>query len=133
MVFQNVIPRNLYHKNGTQWIGKLFARLIGERKYEFLRLEKRIFYTKFWYNKQALLFRFQTQWPYVAMWFSLLNKRDTSDGLPKGRQYERYQDFAVYNINHEGWYQLYFVIAAWIVVFWNEYVVSGTYDLRGYN
>ncbi len=99
---------------------------------KYIRLEKRILYAKFWYNKQSLLFRFQTQWPYIAMWFSLLNKRDTSDGLPKGRQYERYQDFSVYNINHEGWYQIYFVLAGLIVSLWNWYVVAFTYDIRGY-
>jgi hypothetical protein len=131
MVLFNIVPRNQYHKNGTQWIGKIFARAIGESRYEWFRLEKRIFYTKFWYTKQNFLLRFQSQWPYIAAWFSLLNKQDTSDGLPKGRTPERYQDFAVYNINHEGWYQLYFVLAATAVALWNWYVVAFCYDIRG--
>jgi hypothetical protein len=132
MVILNVIPRNSYHKNGTQWIGKLINRLIGENRYDRIRFEKRLFYAKFWYRKQTILLRFQSQLPYVAMWFSLLNKRDTSAGLPVGRQMERYQDFAVYNMNHEGWYQVYFAFAAFIVVMWNWYVVAITYDIRGY-
>jgi hypothetical protein len=131
MVFFNIVPRNSYHKNGTQWIGRITSRLITEKRYEWFRLEKRILYAKFWYTKQTILGRFQKQWPYIAMWFSLLNKQDTSDGLPKGRQFERYADFAVYNINHEGWYQIYFVLASIIVALWNWYVVAACYDIRG--
>jgi hypothetical protein len=131
MVLFNIIPRNQYHKNGTQWIGKIVAKAMGENRYEWFRLERRILYAKYWYQKQAILLRFQSQWPYVAMWFSILNKQDTSDGLPKGRPYERYQDFAVYNINHEGWYQLYFVLAATAVALWNWYVLAYNYDVRG--
>ena len=132
MVILNTIPRNSYHKNGTQWIGKIFSRMIGENRYDRIRLEKRLFYAKFWYRKQTFLLRFQSQLPYVAMWFSLLNKRDTSHGLPTGRQYERYQDWSVYNMNHEGWYQVYFAVAAAIVALWNWYVVAVTYEMRGY-
>jgi len=66
-----------------------------------VRLEKRIFYAHFWYTKQTILFRFQTQYPQVAVWFGLLNKQDTSVGIPAKRNYERHQDFAVNNINHE--------------------------------
>jgi hypothetical protein len=131
MVLFNIVPRNHYHKNGTQWIGKIVNRLIGEKRYNWIRLEKRILYAKYWYTKQSILLRFQSQWPHIALWFSLLNKQDTSDGLPKGRQYERYQDFAVFNINHEGWFQAYFVIAAILVWLWNWYVVAFNYDIRG--
>jgi hypothetical protein len=131
MVLLNIVPRNQYHKNGTQWIGRMFSGVIGENRYELLRIERRVTYAKFWYTKQTILKRFQSQWPYIAMWFSILNKTDTSDGLPKGRQFERYQDFAVYNINHEGWYQLYFVLAAIAVWLWNWYVVAVNYDVRG--
>ena len=97
----NLIPRNTYHKNGTQWIGKLFSRMIGEKRYDVLRLERRIFYANFWYTKQTILYRFQQQYPQIAMWFSLLNKKDTSMGVPAKRSYERHNDFAVFNINHE--------------------------------
>ena len=43
--------RTNYWKNGTQWIGKQGVRLLGENKYEFFRLEKRIFYARFYYFK----------------------------------------------------------------------------------
>lgn len=131
MVLFNLIPRNVYHKNGTQWIGKIAARFIGEEKYEAVRLEKRILYTKFWYTKQTILFRFQTQYPNVAQVFSLLNKQDTSVGFPAKRQYERIQDFAVFNVNHEGWFQLYFFVAAGLVILWNWYILAYYYEVRG--
>ena len=38
--------RTNYHKNGTQFIGKLGARIMGESNYEWFRMEKRIFYGK---------------------------------------------------------------------------------------
>ncbi len=44
-----------YHKNGTQFIGKIGARIMGESNYEYFRLEKRIFYARYYYTKQSLL------------------------------------------------------------------------------
>jgi hypothetical protein len=131
MVFLNLVPRNAYHKNGTQWIGKIVSRLIGENRYEWFRLEKRIFYAKFWYSKQTILFRFQTQYPNVAQLFSLLNKQDTSNGFPAKRQYERHNDFAVFNVNHEGWFQLYFFLAAGFILLWNWWMMAYYNPVRG--
>jgi hypothetical protein len=131
MVLFNLVPRNTYHKNGTQWIGKIFNRIMGESLYEKIRLEKRILYGRFWYNKQNILYRFQQQYPHFAVWFSLLNKKDTSNGFPARRQYERHQDFAVYNINHEGWFQFYFILATFAVLAWNYWVIAVHYDISG--
>ncbi len=131
MVLFNLVSRNAYHKNGTQWIGKMICRFIGEKNYDFIRIQKRIMYAHFWYKKQHILSRFQIQWPHIAKYFSLLNKIDTSKGFPKGRPHERWQDFAVFNINHEGWFQLYFVIAGVIVILWNYFVIVGNWATRG--
>jgi hypothetical protein len=132
MPLYDIIKRPNYHKNGTQWVGKLCAAIIGEHRYEWVRLEKRILYGYFWYTKQTILFRFQQQYPQWANWFSLLNKDDTSAGFPsRTRQYERYQDFAVFNVNHEGWFQLYFFSAAAIVILWNWWMIAYHYDIRG--
>lgn len=131
MVLFSLVARNKYHKNGTQWIGKIVARLMKEKNYEFVRLEKRIFYAKYWYTKQTILFRFQTQYPNIAYYFSLLNKQDTSIGFPAKRNYERYQDFAVFNINHEGWFQLYFFVSAILILVWNWWLLAFYYEVRG--
>lgn len=131
MVFANLVPRNQYHKNGTQWLGKMINKIIGESNYDSIRCEKRILYAKFWYLKQTALFRFQTQYPNIAQLFSLLNKQDTSSGFPSKRQYERHQDFAVFNINHEGWFQLYFFVAAAGILLWNWWMLAFYYEIRG--
>ena len=133
MVLFNIVSRNAYHKNGTQWLGKIVSNIIGEKRYDYVRIQKRIMYAHFWYNKQTFLFRFQVQWPHIAKYFSLLNKLDTSSGIPQkgGRPHDRWQDFAVFNINHEGWFQLYFVIAASVVWLWNYFVIAGNWLTRG--
>ena len=131
MVLFNLIKRNSYHKNGTQWIGKLFSSVIGEKNYDILRLQRRIMYARFWYSKQNFLVRFQTQWPQIGQYFSLLNKHDTSKGFPIGRVYERYQDFAVFNINHEGWFQFMFFVAALTLWTWNWTIIATNYLTRG--
>jgi hypothetical protein len=66
-----------------------------------IRMERRIGYAHFWYTKQTILFRFQTQYPMIAVWFGLLNKQDTSVGITAPRNYERHMDFTVNNINSE--------------------------------
>ena len=131
MVLFATIRRPVYHKNGTQSFGKFFVKIIGEDRYEWIRLQKRVNYAYFWYLKQSILLKFQTQYPHIAVWFSLLNKTDTSDGFPARRQYERYQDFAVFNINGEGWFQLYFISAAIFVIIWNWFIIAYFYDIRG--
>lgn len=133
MVLFKLVTRNQYHKNGTQFIGKMFNRLIGEKNYDSLRLMRRVNYARFWYAKQRFLYRFQQQYPHIAYWFSLLNKYDTSHGFGSKRPYERYQDIAVYNINHEGWFQFYFLIASIIVFIWNWWVIAVHYTIRGEN
>ena len=133
MVLFKLVTRNQYHKNGTQFIGKMFARIIGEKNYEYLRIQRRINYAHFWYFKQKVLYKFQQQWPSVANWFSLLNKANTSAGFPAKRAYERYQDFAVYNMNHEGWFQMYFVVAGIAVILWNWWLIGVYWPVRGEN
>jgi hypothetical protein len=127
----NLVPRVTYHKNGTQFFGKMVARIIGEKNYEFVRLEKRITYARYWYNKQKIIFQLAHQYPNIAQWFSILNKNDTSIGFPGRRVYERHGDFAIFNVNSEGWFQLYFFVAAGVVLLWNYWMLAVHYDVRG--
>jgi hypothetical protein len=96
--------RTNYWKNGTQWMGKWTARAIGENNYEYIRLEKRIFYAKYYYTKQSILNQMALETPDVVNAFSVLQKEDTSHGFPVWRPLERNSDFALYNINSEGWF-----------------------------
>ena len=111
--------RNNYWKNGTQWMGRWTARAIGEHNYEFVRLEKRIAYAKYYYFKQYILNRMSFELPDVVNAFGVLAKEDTSHGFPVWRPLERNSDWALYNINSEGWFQVWSVIlGAMMVGFW---------------
>ena len=91
-------------RNGTQWMGKWAARAMGENNYEYFRLEKRIFYARFYYTKQTWLTNMSLKTPDVVNTFSVLAKEDTSHGFPVWRPFERQSDFALYNMNSEGWF-----------------------------
>ena len=108
--------RNNYWKNGTQWMGRWCARLIGEHRYEWFRIEKRIAYARYYYQKQLILARMSLETPDVVNAFSVLAKEDTSHGFPVWRPFERNSDWAVYNINSESWFQVWSVIAGIVVV-----------------
>ena len=57
--------------------------------------------------------------PDIVNAFSVLQKEDTSHGFPVWRPLERNSDFALYNINSEGWFQIFSVGSGIIVVsFW---------------
>lgn len=57
--------------------------------------------------------------PDVVNAFGVLAKEDTSHGFPVWRPLERNSDWALYNINSEGWFQVWSLISAVIVVgFW---------------
>ena len=57
--------------------------------------------------------------PDIVNAFGVLAKEDTSHGFPVARPLERNSDWALYNINSEGWFQCWSLIAACVVVsFW---------------
>ena len=112
--------RNNYWKNGTQWMGRWTARAMGENNYEYFRLEKRIFYARFYYTKQTILAQMSLETPDVINAFAVLAKEDTSHGFPVWRPLERNSDWALYNVNSEGWFQVWSVIlGAFMVCFWS--------------
>ena len=118
--------RTNYHKNGKQWIGKIWANVIGESRYESIRIMNRINYAKFWYYKQQWLMTLSLETPDVVNSFSVLAKEDTSHGFPVWRPLERNSDVALYSINSEGWFQIYSVMSgALMVCFW--IYVANTY------
>lgn len=108
--------RNNYWKNGTQFMGRIVARIMGEERYEFFRLEKRIMYANYYYAKQYALNKIGFEAPDIVNAFGVLQKEDTSHGFPHWRPHERNSDWALYNVNSEGWFQMWSVIAAVAVV-----------------
>ena len=77
-------------------------------------------------------FRMLLELPYVVNFFSVLAKEDTSHGFPVWRPLERNSDFALYNVNSEGWFQVWSsIMAVGVVSFWFYiadfyFAVSGT-------
>ena len=108
--------RNNYWKNGTQWIGRIPARVMGEHRYEWFRMEKRIAYANYYYVKQYILTKASHEFPDIPNAFGVLQKEDTSHGFPFWRPHERNSDFALYNVNSEGWFQVWSTLAAVFVV-----------------
>ena len=78
--------------------------VMGENRYEMYRLEKRILFARWWYMKQGLFTRWSKEIPDVVNAFGMLAKEDTSHGFPVARPMERQSDFAIYNMNSEGWF-----------------------------
>ena len=93
--------------------------VLGENNYEYFRIEKRIFYVRFWYAKQYVLTRLSRECPDVTNAFGVLAKEDTSHGFPVARPLERNSDWALFNVNSEGWFQCWSMLAGITVVsFW---------------
>ena len=92
---------------------------MGENNYELARLEKRICYAKYYYGKQTILTTLSRDAPDVVNAFGVLAKEDTSHGFPVARPFERNSDWALYNVNSEGWFQCWSMLNGIVVVlFW---------------
>ena len=64
--------------------------------------------------------------PDIVNAFGVLSKQDTSHGFPTHRPMERNSDWALYNVNSEGWFQCWSMIAGVCVVsFW--FYISGSH------
>ena len=72
-----------YYKNGLFWWSKMFNRVIGEKRYDTLRMEKRIASAKFYYVRQQLLYQLYVDFPDVAQITGLYPKVDVSHGFPQ--------------------------------------------------
>ena len=123
--------RKKYWKNGTQFMGRIVNSAIGERNYEYARMQKRIFYVHAYYLKQSILNKLSHEAPDVVNAFSVLNKEDMSHGFPQRRPFERNSDFTQYNMNSESWFQFWSLMGSLMVVsywYWTAdhyYFVSG--------
>ena len=101
-----MVPNLLVEFQLESWVSfnLAFNAFLGENNYEFFRLEKRISYAKYWYFKQGLLTKMSQEVPDIVNAFGVLAKEDTSHGFPVARPLERNSDWALYNVNSEGWF-----------------------------
>ena len=58
----------------------MLNRVVGEDRYESLRVERRIFQNKFYYLRQHLLYRIFIESPDVASMIGIYPKTDSSHG-----------------------------------------------------
>ena len=102
-------PNSLVEFQLELWVSTIYLLsntfyITGENRYEYFRLEKRIAYVRWWYAKQACFTQMSQEIPDVTNAFGMLAKEDTSNGFPIARPLERNSDFALYNVNSEGWF-----------------------------
>jgi len=70
-------------------------------------------------NNFNLNIRMSLEVPDIVNSFSVLAKEDTSHGFPVWRPLERNSDWALYNVNSEGWFQVWSsIFAVGVVSFW---------------
>ena len=93
-----------YHKNGTFWFQKIFARVIGEQNYEKIRMERRIFSASIWYRRQQFLYFLNLYYPDYAYSLGTYPKIDSSHGIPHPQPWECFRDWQENTINSDGWF-----------------------------
>lgn len=86
---------------------------------DFITANKLYYPSKYSFHSLSTFPRLSLEAPDVVNAFSVLAKEDTSHGFPVWRPLERNSDFALYNVNSEGWFQIWSVILGAITVsFW---------------
>ncbi len=87
----------------------MLNRVVGEDRYESLRVERRIMSNKFYYLRQHMLYRIFIESPDVASMIGIYPKTDSSHGYGSNSNfkiylvsYEMYRDFQENTINSDG-------------------------------
>ena len=120
-----------YYKNGIWWFTKLFNRVIGESRYDYLRLERRIAIAKFYYIRQQILHQIFLDFPEVAHTIGIYPKADSSHGYPHLKTYETFRDFQDNTINSDGWFAMMVVVICLSFTAWTLYCYNFPYYWTG--
>jgi hypothetical protein len=104
--------KNNYHKNGIWWFSKMFNRLIGEERYDWLRVTRRIYAARFYYARQQILYEVYTDYAEWGALLGLYPKTDSSHGFPSPLTQEAYRDFQENNVNTDGWFGMWILVVA---------------------
>ncbi|CAG9315152.1 unnamed protein product [Blepharisma stoltei] len=113
-----------HFRNGTTWFGRIFCKLIGEQKYDNVRVWKRTMYAEWWYLKQYYLHWVSVNKADWANFFAILPKTDSSHGFPWKETPSRYAQFGEDTTNSDGyggWYTYIWVAGA---ALWNAYIYA---------
>ena len=110
-----------YYKNGIWWFTKIINKTIGEERYDFLRLERRIWQNRVWYYRQSFLYKVWADYPEVASFLGVYPKGDASHGFPHPNPYEVFRDFYENTPNSEGWFAMLVVVVCGAYLIWTFY------------
>ena len=121
MLFPLFASKVKYYKNGIWWWSKLINKAIGEERYDYLRIERRIMQNRIWYTRQAFLFKCWTDYPEISYLLGSYPKGDASHGFPHQNPYEVFRDFTENTSNSEGWFAMVVVIVCAAFGIWTIY------------
>jgi hypothetical protein len=122
MLFPLFTSRVKYYKNGQWWFTKLMTRMIGENRYDVLRIERRIALAKMYYARQQILHQIFIDFPEIAHTIGIYPKADASHGFPHLTTYETFRDFQDNTINSDGWFAMFVVFVSLTFSSWTLYV-----------
>eukprot|EP01016_Furgasonia_blochmanni_P024748 TRINITY_DN2670_c0_g2_i10.p1 TRINITY_DN2670_c0_g2~~TRINITY_DN2670_c0_g2_i10.p1 ORF type:complete len:282 (-),score=78.65 TRINITY_DN2670_c0_g2_i10:1351-2103(-) len=117
--------KNNYWKNGIFWWSKMINRVIGERNYDYLRVQRRIAAARIYYARQQLLYEWFIDYPEIANVTGTYPKADSSHGFAHYSPYEPFRDFQENTINSDGWFGMWIVVwcAVYVVHLWYSYML----------
>lgn len=73
--------KNQYYKNGIWWFTKMLNRVVGEERYDAVRVWRRVWVNKFYYYRQMMLYQCFIETPDLANLLGIYPKVDTSHGF----------------------------------------------------
>mmetsp|Transcript_33310 Transcript_33310/g.30257 ORF Transcript_33310/g.30257 Transcript_33310/m.30257 type:complete len:94 (+) Transcript_33310:25-306(+) len=85
--------KNNYYKNGIWAWSRAVNRVIGEDRYEWIRIQRRILGMRIYYTRQEFLYQMYIDYNEYAALFGCYPKVDSSHGFPSPLNYEGYRDF----------------------------------------
>lgn len=79
----------------------MMARVVGEERWDSMRMVRRIYGNKFYYARQQILYDIFTEWPQLANMIGIYPKVDTSHGFLHWQTYEMYRDWQENTLNSD--------------------------------
>lgn len=115
---------------GIWWFTKMLNRVVGQERYDAIRVQRRVYTNKFYYLRQQVLYRWFTEHPDLANMLGIYPKVDSSHGFGFYSNffntikdtYEMYRDFQENTINSDG------AFGMWLSLLTSFYIVHEFYN-----
>lgn len=79
----------------------MLNRVIGEERYDRMRLFRRTNIARFYWTRQEILYETYLHYPEIANTIGIYPKTDLSHGFPSYSPYEMFRDFQENSINSD--------------------------------